>query len=182
MAVKAQFSKCKNIKEQVESIKDKTDMLNYLINSEDSIEGQSEENATPEEKQQLIDELEREIGNDRDYIGPLAGSTDLSPEFDTRIIVKAFNIDCPNIVNVISKEDLEIFIGKCRRCLDDNSLMDELLPDGTEGLPDHSEYHHRKDIKRCLRFALKAYENIDWENEIMQLYCEWTDINTDINE
>ena len=59
MAVKAQFSKCKNIKEQVESIKDKTDILNYLINSEDSIEGQSEENATPEEKQQLIDELER---------------------------------------------------------------------------------------------------------------------------
>ena len=31
MAVKAQFSKCKNIKEQVESIKDKSDILNYLI-------------------------------------------------------------------------------------------------------------------------------------------------------
>ena len=107
----------------------------------------------------------------------MAGATDLTPEFDTRIIVKAFNIDCPNIVNVISKEDLEVFIGKCRRCLDDNSLMDELLPDGTEGLPDHSEYNHKKDINNCLRYALQAYENIDWENEIMQLYCEWTDIN-----
>ena len=177
MAVKAQFSKCKNIKEQVESIKDKSDILNYLVNSDDLIEEQSEENATPEEKQQLINELEKEIGNDRDYIGPLAGATDLSPEVDTRIIVTAFNIDCPNIVNVISKEDLEIFIGKCRRCLDDNSLMDELLPDGTEGLPDHSEYNHKKDINNCLKYALQAYENIDWENEIMQLYCEWTDIN-----
>lgn len=78
---------------------------------------------------------------------------------------------------VISKDDVERFISAAEKVLEkkDVETAEELLPTASGCFFGNNEYNewYFKDVEEDLKEFRNCFANMDWDNDILLMYCWW---------